>query len=65
EYGGKRSSERLAAPELAVLKPGSFDARRQRRLAGGASDSQIKPTHLTRDASFGDQFEVLERFHAT
>ncbi len=65
EYGGKRSSERLAAPELAVLKAGSFDARRQRRLAGGASDSQIKPTHLTRDASFGDQFEVLERFHAT
>ena len=65
EYGGKRSSERLAAPELAQVKPGSFDARRRLRLAGGVSDSQIKPTHLTRDAGFGDQFEVLERFHAS
>jgi len=64
EYGGKRSSERLAAPELAVLATGSFDARRRQRLAGGASDSQIKPTHLTRDASFGDQFEIVERHHA-
>jgi len=65
EYGGKRSSERLAAPELALVVAGSFEARRQQRLAGGASDSQIKPTHLTRDASFGDQFEILERFHAS
>lgn len=65
EYGGKRSSERLAAPELAVIQAGSFDARRRQRLAGGTSDSQIKPTHLTRDASFGDEFEVVGRFHAT
>ncbi len=64
EYGGKRSSQRLAAPELAQVKPGGYEARRRQRLAGGASDSQIKPTHLTRDPAFGEQFEVVERFVA-
>lgn len=64
EYGGKRSSERLAAPELAVVAPGSFDERRRARLARGTSDSQIKPTHLTRDAATGAGFSVVERFHA-
>jgi hypothetical protein len=64
EYGSKRSSQRLAAPELWVVAPGGYEARRQQRLAGGTSDSQIKPTHLTRDSSFGDQFEIVERFHA-
>jgi hypothetical protein len=33
-------------------------------LASGTSDSQIKPTHLTRDANFADQFEIQERFDA-
>jgi hypothetical protein len=64
EYGSKRSSQRLAAPELWVVKPGEYDARRRQRLAGGTSDSQIKPTHLTRDSSWADQFEILERFDA-
>jgi len=64
EYGSKRSSQRLAAPELWVLPTGSYDAHRRRRLASGTSDSQIKPTHLTRDSNFGDQFEVTARFHA-
>jgi len=64
EYGSKRSSQRLAPPELWLVKPGGYDARRRQRLAGGASDSQIKPTHLTRDANFVDQFEIVERFHA-
>jgi len=64
EYGGKRSSERLAAPELAVVASGSYEARRRQRLAGGTSDSQIKPTHLSRDPNFGDQFDIVERHHA-
>ncbi|MBK6916353.1 MAG: GH3 auxin-responsive promoter family protein [Deltaproteobacteria bacterium] len=63
EYGGKRSSQRLAAPELAVVRAGGYDARRRQRLAGGTSDSQIKPTHLSRDPDFGDQFDIVERFH--
>ncbi len=65
EYGSKRSSQRLAAPELWLVKRGGYEARRRQRLAGGASDSQIKPTHLTRDGSFADQFEIVERFDAS
>jgi hypothetical protein len=64
EYGSKRSSQRLAAPELWVVKPGGYQTRRRQRLASGTSDSQIKPTHLTRDSSFGEQFEITERFDA-
>lgn len=64
EYGSKRSSQRLAAPELWLVRPGGYEARRRQRLAGGTSDSQIKPTHLTRDPNFVDQFEIVERFHA-
>jgi hypothetical protein len=64
EYGSKRSSQRLAAPELWVVQNGSYDARRRRRLAQGTSDSQIKPTHLTRDPSFADAFEIVDRYHA-
>jgi hypothetical protein len=64
EYGSKRSSARLGAPELRIVAPGSYDAARRRRLEGGTSDSQIKPTHLTRDASFGQAFSVLGRYPA-
>ena len=64
EYGSKRSSQRLAPPELWLVRPGGYEERRRQRLAGGTSDSQIKPTHLTRDASFVDQFDIVERFHA-
>lgn len=64
EYGSKRSSQRLAPPELWLVRPGAYEARRRQRLAGGTSDSQLKPTHLTRDANFVDQFEIVERFHA-
>lgn len=64
EYAAKRRSQRLGAPELWVVKPGGYDARRVRRLRQGASDLQLKPTHLTRDAVFFRQFEILERIHA-
>ncbi len=62
EYGSKRSSQRLAAPELWVVREGSYEAIRRQRTASGTSDSQIKPMHLTRDASFADQVEVDARF---
>ncbi|MBC8072103.1 MAG: GH3 auxin-responsive promoter family protein [Deltaproteobacteria bacterium] len=65
EYGGKRSSQRLAPPELAWVRSGGYEARRRQRLAGGASDSQIKPTHLTRDSGFGEQFDIVQRFVAS
>lgn len=62
EYGSKRSSQRLAAPELWVVADGSFEALRRQRTASGTSDSQIKPMHLTRDAAFADQLEIKRRF---
>lgn len=64
EYGSKRSSQRLAPPELWLVRPGGYEGRRRQRLARGTSDSQLKPTHLTRDANFVDQFDIVERFHA-
>ncbi len=64
EYGSKRSSQRLAAPELWVVQRGSYATLRQRRTAAGASDSQIKPMHLTRDAAFADQLEIAARYTA-
>lgn len=65
EYGSKRESERLGAPDLWVVAPGSYDARRKKRVAAGTNDPQYKETHLTRDARFHEQFEVLERIDAS
>jgi GH3 auxin-responsive promoter len=64
EYGAKRHSERLEAPEVWVIEPGGYAAIRERRIAEGANDAQIKPVRLTRNAEFADQFRVVERFHA-
>jgi hypothetical protein len=61
EYAGKRSSARLGAPELWLAQPGEYHAHRQRKIAAGANDGQYKPTHLTRDARFGEAFAILER----
>lgn len=61
EYVGKRGSQRLAGPELLVVAHGSFEARRRERAVGLTSDSQIKPTHLTRDAAIADAFDVRQR----
>lgn len=61
EYGSKRESERLGAPELWLLKAGSYRARRERRMSEGANDAQLKPVHLTRDSNFAAQFEVDRR----
>lgn len=64
EYGSKRSSQRLALPELWVVERGQFEAQRRKRLATGTSDSQIKPTHLTRDPDHSDGFVIVEKIHA-
>ena len=64
EYGAKRKSQRLEAPEVWLVARGSYEALRQRRLAQGANDGQIKPVGLTRDSTFANQFEVVERFDA-
>ncbi len=64
EYGSKRGSQRLAAPELWVVEPGTYAKLRQAKTAAGASDSQIKPMHLTRDASFATRVQVASRHQA-
>lgn len=64
EYGSKRSSQRLEPPELCVVQPGEYERLRREKTAGGTSDSQIKPTHLTRDPSFADNFTIVERYRA-
>src|SRR5690606_23034695 len=38
EYGSKRSSERLEAPELWLLAPGSYEGWRRSKTAQGTSD---------------------------
>ena len=64
EYGSKRASKRLAAPEVWVLRRGDYGRWRQRRVRAGIGDGQIKPVHLTRDASYHEHFEVVARHHA-
>jgi hypothetical protein len=64
EYGAKRKSERLGAPEVWSVAAGDYEKLRQRRVSAGANDAQIKPIGLTRDTGFAEQFQVLERFHA-
>jgi len=61
EYGGKRSSQRLGAPEIWVVKPGEYARRRERRVAGGTNDAQFKQTHLTRDSRILGELEIIER----
>jgi len=61
EYRSKRSSRRLGAPELCLLRPGSYTSLRQRRIAEGANDAQVKVACLTRDLDWDKQFQVLER----
>jgi hypothetical protein len=61
EYRSKRSSRRLGAPELCLLRPGSYALLRQQRIAEGANDAQVKPACLTRNLDWDKQFQVLER----
>jgi len=64
EYAAKRTSLRLEAPEVWLVARGGYEALRQRRIAAGANDAQIKPVGLTRDARFAEEFEIVERLRA-
>ena len=46
EYDGKRASGRLGELRLRWLKPGTGDAFREHRVAGGQRDTQFKYLHL-------------------
>jgi GH3 auxin-responsive promoter len=61
EYSAKRSSQRLGAPELCLVSPGSYASLRQQRIAAGANDAQVKQACLIRELDWDKQFHVLER----
>jgi len=58
EYAGKRSSGRLAAPTLLVLRAGTFDHQR-RHAAHGRSDAQVKVARLGSDLVDRDKLQPL------
>lgn len=64
EYEAKRDSQRLGAPVLKRCAPGSYQAFRQRRVAEGAPEAQVKIPQLSPDMKFGQHFEVLEEIGA-
>ena len=60
EYEAKRESTRLGAPLLKRVAAGSYQALRQKRVAEGAPESQVKIPQLSTDMEFGAGLEVLE-----
>jgi GH3 auxin-responsive promoter len=46
EYGAKRESKRLAAPNVLPLSPGSYEHMRKYLVGKGVPDAQIKISHL-------------------
>jgi len=59
EYEGKRDSRRLGPPVLKRVAPGSYHAFRQRRVAEGAPEAQVKIPQLSTDMNFGRHLQVL------
>ncbi len=60
EYEAKRESTRLGAPVLRRVAAGSYQALRQKRVAEGAPESQVKIPQLSTDMEFGAGLDVLE-----
>ncbi|CCF85856.1 GH3 auxin-responsive promoter family protein [Nitrolancea hollandica] len=60
EYEAKRESQRLGPPILRRVAPGSYVALRQKRVAEGAPEAQVKIPQLSTDMKFGTRMEVLE-----
>jgi hypothetical protein len=62
EYEAKRTSRRLGMPVLKQVAAGSFTALRQRRVAAGAPEAQVKIPHLSTDMRFGEQLSVIDEY---
>ena len=60
EYEAKRESQRLGAPVLKRVAPGTYQALRQKRVAEGAPEAQVKIPQLSTDMEFGAGLDVLE-----
>jgi hypothetical protein len=62
EYESKRDSGRLGRPVLRRVADGTYQELRQRRVAQGAPEAQVKLPHLSTSMQFGDQLRVLEEY---
>lgn len=60
EYKYVREAGLLGSPVLKVLKKGSFERYRAKRIAEGVHDAQFKALELTCDPCFQKNFDVLE-----
>lgn len=60
EYDAKRESQRLGPPVLRRVAPGSYQQLRERRVAEGAPEAQVKLPQLATRMEFGDDLVVLE-----
>jgi hypothetical protein len=60
EYEAKRASQRLGAPILKRVAPGTYQALRQQRVAAGASEAQVKIPQLSPSLRFGEQLQVID-----
>ncbi len=60
EYEAKRESQRLGAPVLKRVAGGTYEGLRQKRVAEGAPEAQVKIPQLSTNMGFGEGLEVLE-----
>ncbi|MFA5143863.1 MAG: GH3 auxin-responsive promoter family protein [Candidatus Omnitrophota bacterium] len=60
EYNDLRNEGILSAPALKVVKEGSFERYRKKRIEQGAHDGQFKAPELTGDPDFQKNFEIDE-----
>ncbi|MDX6474493.1 MAG: hypothetical protein QOH95_4 [Gaiellaceae bacterium] len=62
EYEAKRESQRLGAPILKRVAPGTYQALRQARVAAGAPEAQVKIPQLSTSMEFGQKLEVTGEY---
>lgn len=60
EYETKRDSQRLAHPVLKRVPDGTYQALRQKRVAEGAPEAQVKIPQLSTNMKFGEGLDVLD-----
>lgn len=65
EYDYVRQAQLLAPPALKILKKGSFEKYRSKRISEGAQEGQFKAPELTADADFEDNFETQQTIRIT
>jgi GH3 auxin-responsive promoter len=60
EYEAKRESLRLGPPVLKRVAPGTYQELRQKRVAEGAPEAQVKIPQLSPKLDFGEGLDVIE-----